>query len=128
TNLLDVGVEAEGRAGALGFLAQQVRGLATVADRVVLRVDACMQRRLRVQSGLDGAARRGVEDDRRDTELGERVHAGLGDGELARAAQEDEEALRPLELEMQTRRQLLQALAAEVGEAVHASPVGTVDL
>ena len=128
TDLLDVGVEAEDRAGALGLLAQQVRELATVADLVVLRIDAGVQRRRRVQARLDRAARRGVEDDRRDAELGERAHAGLGDGQLAGAAQEDEEALRTLEIEVQPRRQLLQPLAAEVGEAVHAGPIGAVDL
>ena len=67
------------RAGALGLLAQQVGELATVADLVVLRIDAGVQRRRRIEARARSRGSRGVEDDRRDAELGERAHAGLGD-------------------------------------------------
>ena len=56
-----LGVEAEARAGALGFLAQQLGELAAVADLVVLQVDAGMQRRQRIEPGLDRAAAGGIE-------------------------------------------------------------------
>ena len=59
-----------------------------------------------LRPGSIGAAAGGVEDDRRGAELGEGAHAGLGDGQLARAAQEDEEALAALEVEVQALRQL----------------------
>ena len=82
---LDVGVEAEARAGALGFLAQQVRELAAVADLVVLRVDAGVQRVAGLRPGSIARQRGGVERLRRGAELGEGASAGLGERQVSRA-------------------------------------------
>ena len=102
-DLLDVGVEAEARAGALGLLAQQVRELAAVADLVVLRIDAGVERRRRVQPGLDRAAAAASRTAGATPSSASARTPASARASSRGAAQQDEEALGALVVEVQPR-------------------------
>ena len=86
-----------------------------------------MERRQRIETGLDRATSGGIEELDLDAELLERLNSGLRLRQLALAAQQHEQSLTALEVEVQPLRQLVQSIAAEVGEAMHAGAIGAVD-
>jgi len=85
-----------------------------------------VQRRVRVQAGLDRAALDGVEGIEVHALFCEKCQARLGQRQVLGTSQQHEVALRALVVEREVPREFVQSLAAVPGQALHAQAVRAV--